>query len=177
MSSLKVLFIVYCKFFASSTLFFVGGICCLRIYLLFSVKCTMYFLYRAFELSWYVRFRNFLPSSVSEQCPPEAQRRRKIFRNFSQFVSNYKDVVEGPRTAFHHHITLLPLKQMTWSPDLSLDVESWRGDDIFCSHLPPPQRLPHVLLVSTLLKRNVLLLLVSSVNNVRVVVNLVGEAV
>lgn len=177
MSSLKVLFIVYYKFFASSTLFYVGGICCLRIYRLFSVKCTMYFLYRAFELSWYVRFRNFFPQSVSEQCPPEAQRHRKIFRNFSQFVSNYKDVVEGPRTAFHHHIMLFPLKQMTWSPDLSLDVESWRGDDIFCSHLPPPQCLPHVLLVSTLLKRNVLLLLVSSVNNVRVVVNLVVEAV
>lgn len=128
--------------------------------------------------SWVgIRFLNFLPSSVSEQCPPEAQRHRKFFRNFSQFVSNYKDVAEGPRTAFHHHIMLLPLKQMTWSPDLSLAVESWRGDDIFCSHLPPPQCLPHVLLVSTRLKRNVLLLLVSSVNGVRVVVNLVVEAV
>lgn len=117
------------------------------------------------------------PRQSRNNAPLKPEDTAKYFRNFSQFVSNYKDVVEGPRTAFHHHIMLLPLKQMTWSPDLSLAFESWRGDDIFCSHLSPPQCLPHVLLVSTLLKRNVLLLLVSSVNGVRVVVNLVVEAV
>lgn len=112
----------------------------------------MYFLYRAFELIYPFIVTSF-PRQFRNPMPPEAQRHRKIFRNFSQFVSIYKDVVEGPRTAFQHHIMLLPLKQMTWSPDLSLAVESWRGDDVFCSHLPPPQCLLHVLHVSTVLKR------------------------